>query len=176
MAANKSTNQFEEQKIYEFFLADVSPIKLPSGLKLKLTWRSVESGYDIVEYSIMDEAGIPGPRLLELLQRLKLLPESLTTQVNAQSLLRRNTKLYAEVQRHYPASKSEQMEWELRYASIAPELQKTDQVSDRDKTRVKFLARQSQSLKELRLKLKQTEPHLLPAYEQLLQSGELGLS
>jgi len=65
----------EEQKIYEFFLADVSPIKLPSSLKLKLTWRSVESGYDIVEYSIMDEAGIPGPRLLELLQRLKLLPE-----------------------------------------------------------------------------------------------------
>jgi hypothetical protein len=176
LAADKSTPVFEEQKAYEFFLADVSPIKLPSGLKLKLTWRSVDSGYDIVEYSLIDEAGIPGPRLLELLQRLKLLPESLATPVNAQSLLRRNTKLYAEVQRHYPSSKSEQAEWEFRYSSIAPELHTTTQVSERDTTRVKFLARQSKTLKELRLKLKSTEPHLLPAFEQLVQSGELGLS
>jgi hypothetical protein len=162
--------------VYEFFLADIETHDFPSGHKLKTVWRAVDSGEDIVEYSLMSETGIPGPRLLEILQRLKLLPNSLTDQVNAQALLRRNTRLYAEVQRHWPSSKTEEIEFEFSYRTITPELSTESRITESDKKKVQFRARQVNTLKELRSKLESSEPNLIPALDQMIKSGEVTLT
>ena len=167
---------FEEQKQYEFFLADIGQIRLPSGIKLKLVWRAVDSGVDVVEYSLMDENGIPGPRLLELLQRLKLLPVSMTNQVDSRTLFRRNTKLYAEIQRHFPSSKTEEVEYEFVYISITPEVAKVSKFTDSDRAKVKFRAGQVTPLSQLKSKIQSTDSHLLPLVDIMIKDGEVTLA
>lgn len=100
---------FEERKLYEFFLVDVEARKLPSGIKTVLTWKTTETGDQLVELYHMHPDGKPGNKMQELLTKLNI---SLAD-------IRRNMTIYSEVNRSVGCGKSELIEWSLAYCTTA---------------------------------------------------------
>jgi hypothetical protein len=161
-------------KEYEWFLTEAYPQNRNGGLKYHLVWSCIEVNCKITERSSILRDGQPGVRLVELMTKLDPLVIPEKPPKPADFFIRGKVHLIAKVQRHWIEGVNDRPVYEFVYDSIKPVTSKAPAtITDAMKTKAKFLARKAGSLQLAKESISREAPDLIPAFEELVKSGDL---
>lgn len=166
--------ELKTNKEYEWFLQTFKTEKRAGGLRFKMVWAGVDTEYEIVEWPAIGEKNQPGPRLIELMQRLNGggLPDA--EPPDPFKFFRRGMHLFAKVQKHWTEGKGDPILYEFDYNTISPTSARQEKTIDPAlKKRVLFRAGQSTTLTDLRERIKANDPALIPVLDEMVKTGEV---
>jgi hypothetical protein len=168
------TSTLETGKEYEWFLKSIAPAPRAGVMRLHLKWAGVDVDQEINEWPMLGPGGLPGPRLIELVQRLNGGTSHNISPEEVIPAIKRGMHLYAQVQRHFTEQKSDAIKWEFVYETIhSTASADAVAISDAVRTRVVFRAKQAKTLAEAREKLKGEGAEFVKALEQMVKTGEV---
>jgi hypothetical protein len=170
------TDQIEPGKEYEFFLRSFKQVPRAGGQRFHMVWNGVDIDCEVDEYPLINKDGTPGPRIVELMQRLNGGKPLSPAQANPNEFFKRGMHIWAHLHRHWTETKTDDIKWEFRYETIRVQASKQIvEITDAQRTMVKHRARQSKTLAELRERLKADGSAYQEALAHMIKNGEIDL-
>lgn len=165
--------ELSTHKVYEFFLKDFLETEKSGYPRFLLTWAEVESNYTIKELHALAEKGMPGPRLLALMERIE--PGASQNPPKVKDFFKRGMSLFAKVQAQWVEARVDKIEYQFNYETITSRRLDQAQITEAQKMRARFIFRKGGTYEKALEIAKRDEPGLVWVLQTMQKSGELAL-